>query len=62
VLADLEGFVNDHRPHGRIEAAVGDLTANGYMLEAVCACGVTFYRWVAPIDAEIDLALLARLS
>jgi hypothetical protein len=62
MLADLDKFVADHRPHGRLEASVGDPVPNGYMIEAVCACGVTFCRWVAPIDAVIDLALLARLN
>jgi hypothetical protein len=61
VLGDLEEFVTDHRAHGRLEPVVGDVTPNG-LIEVACACGVTFCRWVPPIDAAIDLALMAKLN
>src|SRR5262245_21106271 len=60
ILADLEDFAREHRPHGRLEGSAGELTENSYMVTVACPCGVTFYRWVAPIDAAIDLALLGR--
>jgi hypothetical protein len=34
MLADLDKFVADHRPHGRLEASVGDPVLNGYMIES----------------------------
>jgi hypothetical protein len=46
LLAELEEFVRDHRPHGGM---TGDATApNGYRLTVACACGVVFERWVTP--------------
>jgi hypothetical protein len=60
VTADLEDFVETHRPHGRLEGDAGDLTPNGYRLTVACACGVTFHRWVTPQEAAEDLAVLAR--
>jgi hypothetical protein len=62
LLADLEEFVADHRPHG---ALTGDATVpawNGYLLTVACACGVVFERWVTPDDAELDLLYFARLN
>jgi hypothetical protein len=52
LLADLEQFVSDHRPHGGM---TGDATTpawNGYLLTVTCPCGVVFERWVTPEDAE----------
>jgi hypothetical protein len=49
LLADLEEFVRDHRPHG---VATGDATEpapNGYRLTVACSC-VVFERWVTPTD------------
>jgi hypothetical protein len=62
ILADIEEFLRDHRAHGRLEGAVGEATANGYMLTIACPCGVTFRRWVAPVDAVVNVALLARFN
>lgn len=62
VTADLEDFVEAHRPHGRLEGDTGDLGPNGYRLAVTCACGVTFHRWVTPREAAEDLAVLARRS
>ena len=47
LLAELEEFVTDHRPHGTL---TGDATApawNGYRLTVACPCGVVFERWVS---------------
>jgi hypothetical protein len=55
LLADLEEFVRDHRPHGEL---TGDATApawNGDLLTVTCPCGVMFGRWVTPMDADRDL-------
>ena len=55
LLADLEEFVADHRPHGPL---TGDATApawNGYRLTVACRCGVVFKRWVTPVEADADL-------
>jgi hypothetical protein len=57
LLADLEEFVTNHRPHGTM---AGDATTpawNGYRLTVDCPCGVVFERWVTPQDAAIDLLL-----
>jgi hypothetical protein len=34
---------------------------NGYLLTVACPCGVTFERWVTPMDAELDLLHAASL-
>jgi hypothetical protein len=62
LLGDLGEFVTGHRPHGALHAEAGHPTPNGYMLTVACSCGVTFYRWVASVDAAVDLAFLARLN
>jgi hypothetical protein len=62
LLADLEDFVHDHRPHGTL---TGDATApewNGYLLTVACPCGMVFERWVTPEDADADLVQIARLN
>ena len=35
---------------------------NGYRLTVACPCGVMFERWVAPLDAELDLLRAAGLN
>jgi hypothetical protein len=62
LLADLEDFVTEHRPHGMLTATTGELTPNRYRLEVACPCGVTFERWITPREAVEDLAILARLN
>jgi hypothetical protein len=62
LLADLEDFVIEHRPHSTLTAFTGDNIPNGYRLEVACPCGVTFERWIAPREAAEDLAMLARLN
>jgi hypothetical protein len=37
-------------------------TAKGYTIIVACPCGVTFERWITPLDAKIDLTLLARFN
>ena len=62
LLAELEAFVRDHRPHGGM---TGDATApawNGYLLTVACGCGVVFERWVTPEEADADLLRLATLN
>src|SRR5215467_605549 len=56
LLADLEDFVTELRPHGTLTATTGELTPNGYRLEVACPCGVTFERCVPARRAIEDLA------
>ena len=60
LLADLEDFVTQHRPHGTLTATTGELTPNGYRLEVACPCGATFERWITLREAAEDLAMVAR--
>jgi hypothetical protein len=46
LLADLEDFVHDHRPHGPLTADATEPAWNGYLLTVACSCGVVFERWV----------------
>ena len=62
LLADLEDFVNDHRPHGPLTADATEPAWNGSLLTVACPCGVVFERWVSPEDAELDPLHLARLN
>ena len=62
VLADLEAFVQNHRPHGGMTGDASQPVWNGYLLTASCACGVVFERWVTPEDAAADLFRLATLN
>jgi hypothetical protein len=55
LLADLEEFVHNHRPHGALTGNATKLAWNGYHLTVACQCGVVFERWVTPEDAELDL-------
>jgi hypothetical protein len=57
LLADLEAFVHDHRPHGEMTADATQPAWNGYQLTVVCACGVVFERWVTPEQADADLTV-----
>ena len=60
LLTDLEDFVHDHRPHGRLTADATKPAWNGHLLTVVCSCGVVFERWVTPEDADHDLIAWAR--
>jgi hypothetical protein len=62
ILADLEEFVADHRPHGTLTGAATAPAWNGYLLTVACPCGVVFERWVTPEDADLDLVRAARLN
>ncbi len=62
LLADLEEFVRDHRPHGTPTGDATGPTWNGYLLTVACSCGVVFDRWVTPEDAESDLRHFASLN
>jgi hypothetical protein len=62
LLADLEEFVHDHRPPGALTVDVTTPARNGYLLTVACPCGVVFERWVAPLDAELDLLRAASLN
>jgi hypothetical protein len=42
LLAELEEFVGDHRPHGRLTADATEPAWNGYLLSVTCPCGVVF--------------------
>ena len=57
---DMEEFVTLHRRHGRLTADASEPTPNGYRLEIVCPCGVTFERCVTQQD-EIDDMLREKL-
>ena len=62
LLAELEAFVGDHRPHGPLTADATEPAWNGYLLAVACPCGVTFERWITPCDAELDLLRGAGLN
>jgi hypothetical protein len=62
LLADLEDFFRSHRPHGLLTADATEPAWNGYLLTAACPCGVTFERWVTPVEADADLIGIARLN
>jgi hypothetical protein len=48
LLADLEDFLHDHRPHGLPAADATEPAWNGYLLTVACPCGVVF-------EADADL-------
>jgi hypothetical protein len=62
LLADLEQFVRDHRPHGGMTGDATEPASNGYRLTVACARGVVFERWVTPQNADEDLVRLASLN
>ena len=62
LLAELEAFVGDHRPHGTLTADATSPAWNGYLHTVACPCGVTFERWITPWDAERDLLRAASLN
>jgi hypothetical protein len=62
LLAELEEFVGDHRPHGPLTADATKPAWNGYLLTMACPCVGVFERWVTPLDAELDLLQAASLN
>jgi len=57
LLADLEDFIHNHRPHGSLTGDATEPAWHGYLLPVACPCGVVFERWVTPQDAAVDLLL-----
>ena len=57
LLTDLEDFVRDHRQHGQPSGDATQPTERGYLVTLACPCGVVFERWVAQVDAAVDLLL-----
>jgi len=62
LLADLEEFVRNHRPHGQMTGDTTEPAWNGYLLTVGCACGVVFERWVTPLEADLDLLSLCTVE
>jgi hypothetical protein len=62
LLAELEEFVREHRPHCGLTGDATEPASNGYRLTVACACGVVFERWVTPDDADADLVRWAVLN
>ena len=62
LLAKFEDFLHDHRPHGALTADATEPAWNGYLLTVACPCGVVFERWIAQVDAELDLLRAAGLN
>ena len=56
LLADIEDFVHDHRPHGPLTGDTAKPAWNGYLLIVACPCGVVFERWVTLVDAATELS------
>jgi hypothetical protein len=44
LLAELEKFVRDQRPHGTLTCDAAEPAWNGYRLTVSCPCGVVFER------------------
>jgi hypothetical protein len=61
-FAELEGFIQDHRPHGPLTADATTPTWNGYLLTGARPFGITFERWISPLEAELDLLRAAGLN
>ena len=62
LLAELDEFVRDHRPHGALTGDATQPASNGYLLTVACACSAVFERWVTPQEADADLLRLAGLN
>jgi hypothetical protein len=62
LLVDLEEFVADHLPHGKLTGDATESAWNGYLLTVAFPCGVVFERWVTAEDAELDLLHHASLN
>jgi hypothetical protein len=44
LLAELEEFVRDHRPHGTLTGEATEPAWNGYLITVACPCGVVLER------------------
>ena len=60
MLANLADFLHSHRLHGPLTGDATEPAWNGYLLTVACPCGVVFERWIAQVDAELDLLRAAR--
>ena len=54
LMADLDEFVRDHRPHGPLTGDASEPTPHGCMVEISCSCGVVLMRWVTPGEAALE--------
>jgi len=51
MLDDLEDFVQDHQPHGRLVGDASEPGPQGYRVTVACPCGVVFEQsmgWLRP--------------
>ena len=55
VYQAVEGFVQEHRPHGSLSYRAGEPGPEGYSLRLDCLCGRGLAMWIRPEDAEYDL-------
>ncbi len=55
LYADLEEFVQAHRPHGEMIWQATPPTPQGYEVKVACSFGVIFEQWALPQDAAEDL-------
>lgn len=62
LVADLEEFVRNHRPHGGMTGDATEPASNGYRLTVGCGCGIVFERFVTPADADSDLLRWASVN
>jgi hypothetical protein len=62
VMAALTDFVTRHLSCGQLAAETTDPGAAGYMLSVSCPCGVTFMRWVTPVEAARELVLSSLIA
>src|SRR5262249_46175539 len=62
LLAELEEFAREHRPHGGMSGDATEPASNGYRLTVACACGVVFERWITSDDAQVDFVGIASLN
>lgn len=62
LLAESGDFVDNHRAPGGLTWDATEPASNGYLLTVACPCGVTFERWMTPLDAGLDLLHAASLN
>jgi hypothetical protein len=55
LVDELQEFVHDHRAHGPLTTDATEPAWTGYLLTVMCSCGVVFERWIAQVDAGLDL-------
>ena len=62
LLADLEEFLHDNRPHGSLTADATEPAWNGYLLTVACPCRMVFERWITLQDVALDLITAATAN